>query len=239
MTSHNIPAEHFDRLFNPLVGTQEDYDVFRSRLSLGVRQRNDGEDPYTVLRAHVMGAMHEVIDNAVCPDYEDPHRGVIKKNGDVGAGLTTAALRAVGTIYQSEAGCPQALSNVTKSARGAVRYLAGLARGDKETSTANLMKLMNAADPNGNAAESLVTAKGRWVDFRGAFRARVISSDGQMLVVPHIRLLKSPTKNRCPAAKSEVEVGRRKDSALVRVMDCMADVAVRDIYPGQFAIHRD
>ncbi len=247
--------ETYAGFFNSLVGTPQAVEKFQSTLTDYINNPVAAGDRYDRL---LLGLTNIIYKTALdqLPATLTTSRGErspeqVAGTIAIGGGkLTVAMLRAIGTLYELNAGgVPQYYGNVQDSVRKGLGHLWSLARMDRETSMHNLAANHLGLNPRNplwgprfRAQRGKVEAQD--VNFVNAFKV-LRGKRGQLELELRYRNWsgkpRKPRKPRehCPATKVRTEVvPGRTERGLWLYLQAVGEVAMTEIYPRQFEIVR-
>jgi hypothetical protein len=239
-----VPEGHFEQFFAPLVGDETQADAFHDRLAERLEAPDDAAtDPYAKLQKGVLEVVRETATGHLGDDVEGRelrHWQRLEVNGDLGSRAVVAGLKAVGSIYETEAEIPQRLSNVQRSTSRVLKHIYGAAFAGKMVGAVNLTALLWGRNPR--RPLTLLYVKEAALAPPGAHRRSFnveTDAEGQLDIRPRYKHMGRVLDRRCPATQTRVERGGRQRSALLMFMNTIGEVAIEDIFPNQFDIERE
>lgn len=249
MSQFTIPGATYDRVFSAMLGTTEDVEGFRDRLTETIRNpfaKRFNNSPYKRLRHGLFDALGVAVDEATSNDIE---RQVLVGNGELGITLATASLKTVGDIYKKHAETPQRRSVVERSVKVCNAYVMGGAFTNAKTTIKNMSALRAGVDPALARNSFAILENAAYIGIVGgpgsySHDGYVITSDeqGQISAKPkYARVSPRPGNTKhCPATEARIPGNELVGvHALAAMISVASDVVIDEIYPQYFGIVDD
>jgi hypothetical protein len=232
-----------EAFFEPMVGKESKASDLLTGLRFDIAATDEFGDPFNTLRGSVFEAMRDAARANYTNDQSERWLSMAAV-GQIGVGLAIESLRTLGELYE-QTSVPQQQSLVRDNAGRTMRHIRGIAFRNTDDGIKNAWGVHKGISPNNpliwlysrQKTRSLrntgLPASPYKVDKR-AFRTKL--EDGQLIAWPRHKLAGPVSGLRCPATNVKVDRGERRVPALSSLLGILSEVAVTDIYPGQFPI---